>query len=88
MAVGVKLLHIFYNNLIKLIHRIVLSPFQTLRRRKCTDFLKFFSYSENGSSADSSCLKSLLNIWWAVAPWVFLEIVRNISYEIFFKDLS
>ena len=40
----------------------VLSPFRTLWRRKCTGFSKFFSYSENGSSGDPSCLKSMLNI--------------------------
>ena len=52
MAVDVKFLHIVSdNNLIKGVHRFVLSPFRTLRRRKCTGFLKFFSYSENGSSA-------------------------------------
>ena len=63
MAVNVKLLHIvFDNNIIEVVHRFVLSRFRTLRRRKCTDFSKFFSYSENGSSADPSCLKSMLNI--------------------------
>ena len=63
MAVGVKPLHIVSdNNLIKVVHRFVLSPFRTLRRRKCTGFSKFFSYSENGSSADPSCLNSILNI--------------------------
>ena len=63
MAVGVKLLHIVSdNNLIKVVNRFVLSPFRTLRRRKSTGFLLFFSYLENGSSADSSCLSSLLNI--------------------------
>ena len=65
MAVDVKFLHIVsdtFNNLIKGVHRFVLSPFRTLRRRKCTGFSKFFSYSENGSSADPSCLKSMLNI--------------------------
>ena len=40
MALGVKLPHIrFDNNLIKFVHRIVLSPFQSLRRRKCTGIL-------------------------------------------------
>ena len=63
MAVDVKLLHIVSdNNLTKGVHRFVLSPFRTLRRRKCTGFWKFFLYSENGSSADPSCLKSMLNI--------------------------
>ena len=63
MAVGVKPLHIVSdNNLIKVVHRFVLSPFRTLRRRKCTGFSKLFSYSENGSSADPSCLNSILNI--------------------------
>ena len=63
MAVDVKLLHIVSdNNLIKVVHMFVLSPFRTLRRRKCIGFSKFFSYSENGSSADPSCLKSMLNI--------------------------
>ena len=63
MAVGVKPLHIVSdNNLIKVVHRFALSPFRTLRRRKCTGFSKFFSYSENGSSADPSCLNSILNI--------------------------
>ena len=63
MAVDVKFLHIVSdNNLIKGVHRFVLSPFRTLRRRKCTGFAKFFSYSENGSSADPSCLKSMLNM--------------------------
>ena len=63
MAVGVKLLHIVSdNNLIEVVHRFVLSPFQTLRQRKCTSFSKFFSYSENGSSADPKCLNSMLNI--------------------------
>ena len=59
MAVGVNLLHIVSDNsLSKVIHRFVLSPFRTLRRRKCTGFSKFFSYSKNGSSADPSCLNS------------------------------
>ena len=63
MAVDAKLLHIVSdNNLIKVVPRFVLSPFRTLRRIKCTGFSKFFSYSENGSSADPSCLKSMLNI--------------------------
>ena len=63
MAVDVILLHIVSdNNIIKVVHRFVLSPFSTLRRRKCTGFSKFFSYSENGSTADPSCLKSILNI--------------------------
>ena len=63
MAVGVKLLHIVSDNkLIKVVHRFVLSPFRTLRRRKCTGFSKFFSHSENGSSADPSCLNSMFNI--------------------------
>ena len=63
MAVDVKLLHIVsYNNLIKVVHRFVLSPFRTLRRRKCNGFSKFFSYSDNGSSADPSRQKSMLNI--------------------------
>ena len=63
MAVDVKLLHIVSdNNLIKVVHGFVLSPFRTLRRRKCTGFSKFFSYSENDSSADPSRLKSMLNI--------------------------
>ena len=53
MAVDVKFLHIVSdNNLIKGVHKFVLSPFRTLRRRKFTGFSKFFSYSENGSSAD------------------------------------
>ena len=48
MAMDVKLLHIVSdNNLIKVVLRFVLSPFQTLGRRKCTGFSKFFSYSEN-----------------------------------------
>ena len=39
MAVGVKLLHIVsVNNLIKVVHRFVVSSFRTLRRRKCTGF--------------------------------------------------
>ena len=39
MAVGVKLLHIVSdNNLIKVVQRFVLSPFRTLRRRKCSGF--------------------------------------------------
>ena len=60
MAVDVNFLHIVSdNNLIKGVHRFVLSP---LWRRRCTGFSKFFSYSENGSSADPSCLKSMLNI--------------------------
>ena len=43
MAVDVKLLHIVSDNsLIKGVHRFVLSPFRTLRRRKCTGFSKFF----------------------------------------------
>ena len=43
MAVGVKLLHIVSdNNLIKVVHRFVLSPFRMLRRRKCTDFPSSF----------------------------------------------
>ena len=63
MEVDVKLLHIVSDkNLIKVVHRLILSLFPTLRRRKCTGFSKFFSYSENGSSADPSCLKSMLNI--------------------------
>ena len=63
MAVDVKLLHVVSdNNLIKGVHRFVLSLFRTLLRRKCTGFSKFFSYSKNGSSADPSCLKSMLNI--------------------------
>ena len=65
MAVDVhlKFLHIVSdNNLIKGVYRFVLSPFRSLRRRKCNGFSKFFSYSENGSSADPSCLKSMLNI--------------------------
>ena len=63
MAVSVKPLHIVSDkNLIKDVHRFVLSPFLTLRRRKCTGFSKFFSYSENGSSADPSCLNSILNV--------------------------
>ena len=63
MAVDVKLLQIISNNnLIKVVHRFVLSPFRTLWRRKCTGFSKFFSYSENGSSADPSRLRSMLNI--------------------------
>ena len=63
MAEGLKLLHIVSdNNLIKVVQRFVLSLFRTLRRRKCTGFSKFFSYSENGSSADPSCLNSMLNI--------------------------
>ena len=63
MAVDVKLLHIVSdNNLIKVVHRFVLSPLRTLRRRKCTGFSKFFSYAENDSSADPNCLKSMLNI--------------------------
>ena len=63
MAVDVKLLHIVSdNNLIKVVQCFVLSPFRTLRRRKCTGFSKFFSYLENGSSADPSCLKSMLNM--------------------------
>ena len=69
MAVDVKLLHIVSdNNLTKGVHRFELSPFRTLRQRKCTGFSKFFSYSEKGSSADPSCLKSMLNIWGAVPP--------------------
>ena len=57
MAVDVKLLHIVSDiNLIKVVHRSVLPPFRTLRRRKYTGFSKFFSYSENGYSADPSCL--------------------------------
>ena len=53
MAVGVKLLHIVSdNNLINVVQRFVLSPFRTLRPRKCSGFSKFFSYSENGSSAN------------------------------------
>ena len=63
MAVDVKLMHIVsVNNLIQGVHRFVLSPFRKLRRRKCTGFSKFFSYSGNSSSADPSCLKSMLNI--------------------------
>ena len=63
MAVDVELLLVVSdNNLIKGVHRFVLSPFRTLRRRKCTGFSKLFSYSENSSSADPSCLKSMLNI--------------------------
>ena len=63
MAVDVKLLHIVSDyNLIKVVQWFVLSPFLTLRRRKCTGFSKLFSYLENGSSADPSCLKSMLNI--------------------------
>ena len=63
MAMDVKLLHIVSDsNLFKVVHRFVLSPFRTLRRRKCTGFSKFFSYLENGSSVDPSCLKSMLNI--------------------------
>ena len=63
MAVDAKLLHIVSdNNLIKVVQWFVLSPFRKLRRRKCTGFSKFFSYLENGSSADPSCLKSMLNI--------------------------
>ena len=64
MAMDVKFLHIVSdtcNNLIKGVHRFVLSPFRTLQRRKCTGLSKFFSYSEKGSSADPSCLKSMLN---------------------------
>ena len=62
MAVDVNLLHIVSdNNLIKGVHRFVLSPFRTFRR-KCTGFSEFFSYSENSISADPSCLKSMLNI--------------------------
>ena len=49
MAVDVKLLHIF-----------LITTSTTLRRRKCTGFSKFFSYSEYSSSADPSCLKSML----------------------------
>ena len=63
MAVDVKLLHIVSDNLIKVVQRFVLFQFRTLWRRKCTGFMKFFSYSENGSSADPSCLKSMLNIY-------------------------
>ena len=63
MVVVVKLLHIVSdNNLMKVVHRFVLSPFRTLRRRKCTGFSKFFSYSENGSSTGPRCLNSILNI--------------------------
>ena len=63
MAVDVKFLHIVSdNNLIEGVHRFVLPPFRTLRRRKCTGFSKFFSNLENGSSADPICLNSLLNI--------------------------
>ena len=52
MAVDVKLLHIVSeNNLIKLVHRFVLS-----------DESVPVSRSENESSADPSCLKSKLNI--------------------------
>ena len=44
MAVDVKLLHIVSdNNLIKGVHRFVLSPFRTLRRQKCTGFSKIVS---------------------------------------------
>ena len=47
MAVGVKLLHIVSdNNLIKVVHRFVLSPFQTLRQRKCTGFSSSFCTQE------------------------------------------
>ena len=60
--------HVSDNSLIKVVHRFILSPFRTLRRRKCTDFSKFFSNTENGSSADPSCLTSMLNILSAVPP--------------------
>ena len=47
MAVDVKLLHIVSdNNLIKVVHRFVLSPFQTLRRRKCTGFEVLFVFGK------------------------------------------
>ena len=62
MAVDVKLLHIVSDKNLKVVHRFILSPFRTLRRPKCTGFSKFFSYLENSSSADPSCLKSMLNI--------------------------
>ena len=57
---GVKLLHIVSdNNLINVVQRFVLSLFRTLPLRKCRGFSKFFSYSENGSSADPSCLNMM-----------------------------
>ena len=41
MEVDVKLLHIVSdNNIIKVVHRFVLSPFRTLRRRKVYRFLE------------------------------------------------
>ena len=85
MAAGVKLPHIVSdNNLIKVVHRFVLSPFQTLRRRKCTGFSKFFSYLENGSSADPSCLNSI-----CFSKYVETLAMRNLSFDFkCFKDFS
>ena len=58
MAVGVKLLPVVSDNsLSKVIHRFVFAATKVYR------FLEVpFSYSENGSSADPSCLNSMLNI--------------------------